>query len=74
MTDEGESEIGPEDQMSATKIKKFKLICETFVGQNPRLFNERMGWRLDLVAIKGDFSNPAVKKGDLSITHYENVG
>src|SRR3989344_3902996 len=57
MTDKGESEIGPEDQMSAAKIKKFKLICETFVSHNPRLVNERRGWRMDVIAIDADQNN-----------------
>ena len=31
--------IGPEDQMSAAKLKKFRLICETFVAHNRELVN-----------------------------------
>ena len=40
-----------EDQMSAAKIKKTKRICEGFANAHPELINERMGWRIDLIAI-----------------------
>ncbi len=62
--------LTPEDEMSAAKIKKFKLICETFVSHNPRLVNERRGWRMDVLAIDADQNK---KPNEWKVRHYENI-
>ena len=70
VTAAGDERIGPEDQMSSAKIKKFKKICETFVAHHPELINERRGWQMDVVAIDADQS---LDPKNWKIRHYENV-
>ena len=65
-----EDSIVPEDHLDSRKLRKFKRICETFVGEKPDLVNERKGWRIDLVAITIEALDPEPK---YSLSHYENV-
>ena len=55
-----------EDQMTRDKLKKFRRVASLYAGANEKLFNNKKGWRLDLIAItfKGD---------EHSILQYENV-
>ena len=64
----GAGSLAPEDNMSAAKLMKLRKTCEAFVGINPKLLQEKRGWRLDLVAIIlfKDGTPPR-------IMHYENV-
>lgn len=58
--------IGPEDEMSAGKLKKFRNAAYLYANGNPKLLHEERGWRLDVIAI--------TKNGNsYSVTHYENV-
>ena len=58
-------QLKPEDQMTASKIRKSKIAAQLYAGHKPELVNER-GWRIDLVAI--------TKVGEgFKINHYENV-
>ena len=70
MVEAGDERIGPEDQMSAAKIEKFRRICRTFAAKNPELINERRGWRMDVVAID---ANENINAKDWKIRHYENI-
>ena len=55
-----------EDQMTKDKIRKFKRVAALYAGANEKLFNDKKGWRLDLIAItfNGD---------EYDILQYENV-
>ncbi len=55
-----------EDQMSGSKITKFKKIAEYYAGSHPKLINDKMGWRLDLLSL-------TVLEKDCIIKHYENI-
>lgn len=58
--------VGAEDQMTKDKIKKFRRVAALYAGVNEKLFNDKKGWRLDLVAITFN--------GDkYDILQYENV-
>ncbi|MEK7089430.1 MAG: YraN family protein, partial [Patescibacteria group bacterium] len=58
--------INPEDEMSASKLTKFKKAAYLYANSHPKLVNEDKGWRLDVIAI--------TKNGATFLaTHYENV-
>ncbi|MGC8776234.1 MAG: YraN family protein [Minisyncoccia bacterium] len=56
----------PEDEMSFSKIKKLKKICEYFALKNKNLIDDQAGWRIDLIAILKN-------KDQYEIKHYENI-
>ncbi|MFA6136199.1 MAG: YraN family protein [Candidatus Paceibacterota bacterium] len=57
----------PEDNMSASKIKKFKKIAQWYANQNNNLIDESVGYRLDLIAVElSDVDAPIIR-------HYENI-
>ena len=64
-----ENDLGflPEDQMTFSKIKKLKKICEYFALKNKNLINEKQGWQIDLITII------LKKSGEKEIKHYENI-
>ncbi len=58
--------LGPEDEMSASKMRKFQTAAYLYANSHSHLIDEDRGWRLDVIAI--------VKKGDVfRVEHYENV-
>jgi len=57
----------PEDNMSRSKINKFKRICQWYANNNPSLVKDN-GFRLDVLAIELDLD----KKVAL-IRHYKNI-
>lgn len=60
-------DLTPEDNLTASKLCKFRKICEGFANKNPDLISEKRGWRMDLVAIAlGGAGEPTIR-------HYENV-
>mgnify|MGYP001128119342 CR=1 FL=1 len=59
--------FSPEDQMTFSKIKKLKKICEYFALKNKNLINEKQGWQIDLITII------LKKSGEKEIKHYENI-
>ncbi len=66
MAKEGEGLLGPEDQANPVKMAKVRKTCEALVNRNPKLVNEKRGWRIDLVAIVMGDNKPVIR-------HYENV-
>ncbi len=62
----GEVSLLPEDEASASKIKKLKRTCEQFVSKFEELLDEKRGWRIDLVAIELRDQVPTIR-------HYENI-
>lgn len=57
----------PEDQMSFSKRKKFERAVLIYLSQNKKIFNERHGYRLDLVTVS------VRDGGECEIKHYENI-
>lgn len=56
----------PEDQMTWAKILKFKKIAEGYVNRYPKLVSEKMGFRLDVLAL-------TKVENDFIVNHYENI-
>lgn len=76
MAQENDASIGPEDHATGSKMRKVRKTCEGLVNRNPKLLNEKRGWRIDLVAIVMDpsFAKASEDKGgEPTIRHYENV-
>jgi putative endonuclease len=65
--EENDLDFLPEDQMTFSKIKKLKKICEYFALKNKNLINEKQGWQIDLITII------LKKSGEKEIKHYENI-
>ncbi|MDP1688742.1 MAG: YraN family protein [bacterium] len=66
-----------EDQMTSSKIKKFKRTAQLYVGEKGDLVNNKMGWRLDAIAITvpenySDFKESELLK-NCTLNHYENI-
>jgi putative endonuclease len=61
------SGLRPEDQMSASKLKKFRRTAEIYVNSHPELIGEKKGWRSDLVALEKQ------DDGQFLVRHYENI-
>ncbi len=59
--------IYPEDQMSASKINKFKRICQWYANSHPKLVNNK-GYQLDAITILLDNN-----KKSYFINHYKNI-
>ncbi len=57
--------LNPEDQMSASKIKKFRKISEWYANKHPELMSKN-GYRLDVIAL-------SLKDKLAEIKHYENI-
>ncbi len=68
------STLSPEDNMTVAKIKKFKKIAEFYAGLHPEMVDEKMGWRLDVVALEcpelGALTDPLRL---CEFRHYENI-
>lgn len=60
------SDIRGEDQMTASKINKFRRAAEIYASEHDELLAGQRGWRLDLIAI-------GVQKGTAAIRHYLNI-
>ncbi|MCX6788829.1 MAG: YraN family protein [Candidatus Jorgensenbacteria bacterium] len=58
--------IGPEDEMSRSKLNKFRKAAYLYANSNPKLIDDEVGWRLDVLAITKTGSS-------FGVTHYENV-
>jgi putative endonuclease len=56
----------PEDNMTKDKIKKFARTAELYANANPKLVNEKQGWRLDVIALTRLENN-------FQINHYKNI-
>ncbi len=61
-----EGELKPEDQMSSSKMKKFKKAASLYAGRHQDLINDERGWRLDVIAL-------TKVKNNFVVNHYENV-
>ncbi len=43
--------IMPEDNMTRSKLAKTKKIAVSYANSHPELIDERLGWRIDMIAI-----------------------
>lgn len=59
-------EIQAEEQMTLAKMRKFKRTASLYAGKHQELFNDKKGWRLDLLALTMQGENFVIK-------HYENI-
>lgn len=66
MWDAGPNGLKPEDQMSSSKLNKFRRAAGLYAGSHPELINDYKGWRLDVLAL--------TKRGpNFEVRHYENI-
>jgi len=66
MRGRGDDFISPENQMSFSKIKKFKKAAMIYAGANENIIYDEKGWRLDVVTLQKWGS-------EYIIYHYENI-
>ncbi|MCR4275313.1 MAG: YraN family protein [Candidatus Wolfebacteria bacterium] len=59
--------LKPEDQLTASKLKKVARTASLYSGANQGLINKEMGWRIDLIAITLNNTNNPI------ISHYKNI-
>ncbi len=59
-------DIVPQDQMTSSKIKKFKKVASLYANSHQNLINDKNGWRLDVLALTEN-------NGDFTVRHYENI-
>lgn len=66
MTGNNDYLLKPEDQMTKSKIGKFKKIAQYYAGLHPEFINDKKGWRLDLLTL-------TILEKNCIIKHYENI-
>ncbi len=59
-------DIAPEDQMTVSKVQKFKKAASLYAGSHQNLINDKKGWRLDVIALVKD-------EDEFIVRHYENI-
>ena len=62
--------LKPEDNLTSSKMNKFKKICEYYANNNPKEFKEKFGYRGDLIAIEIENINYPEKN---ILSHYKNI-
>lgn len=60
------SDLKPEDNLTAAKLKKLQRTAGLFAGFHPELVDQKKGWQIDLVAICLTGREPVIR-------HYENI-
>ena len=65
--------LSPEDNFSRSKFRKISRACEMFVAKHPQEMDERLGWRIDLIAIPAKELGLTNLLKDCEIRHYINV-
>jgi putative endonuclease len=63
-----EGALAPEDNMSQAKRRKLFKTCEFFAREYPGLIREKLGWRVDVVAITMSRTGE-----NYSVNHYQNI-
>ena len=61
------AELKPEDHLNSAKLRKLQRTTQMFTGQFPKLVDDKLGWRIDLIAIT------LIPNQEQKITHYENI-
>ncbi len=62
--------LKPEDNLTNSKLKKFKRICEYYANNNQKEFKNNLGYRGDLIAIEIEDINYPEKN---LLNHYKNI-
>ena len=60
------SNLIPEDHLTKKKIKNMIRASSFFIGMHKNLYDENIGWRLDLIAV-------VISEDATVVRHYENV-
>lgn len=72
-----ETQISPEDQLSASKLRKFKKTASLYSGARTDLIHPKRGWRIDAITILIPSLRPTstltTLLKDCVINHYDNV-
>ena len=68
MSDYAGAELKPEDQLTATKLKKLQRTAQLYTGHYPELVDDNKNWQIDLIAILLGPNTNAPK-----IKHYQNI-
>ncbi|MEE8131836.1 MAG: YraN family protein [Candidatus Paceibacterota bacterium] len=58
--------IQPEEQLTKTKLRKFRRTASLYAGHLPEKIDDEKGWRIDLLAL-------TITPKDCLINHYENI-
>lgn len=58
--------LKPEDNLTVAKYFKLKKICEYYANLKKELVDEKLGWRIDLIALTISGENCHLK-------HYKNI-
>ena len=68
--------LQPEDNMTRSKILKLKKTAEFYANKNPKLYDEKRGWRIDFVGIilpRDANDNLTQLYKDCDIKYIENI-
>ena len=65
--------LRPEDHYNAAKDRKTKRTVQLFIQNNPRMFDDALGFRIDLVAVQIKNQQYNDWRSDCVIRHYENI-
>lgn len=69
----GDGTYTPEGNYSYQKARKTKRAAQLFAGHFPKLYDENVGWQIDLLAITLNKIPVEDYRTDCIINHYENV-
>lgn len=58
--------ISAEDQLTKSKLTKLQRTASLYAGHNQELINDKVGWRIDLLAI-------TIEDKKYQIRHYKNI-
>jgi Holliday junction resolvase-like predicted endonuclease len=59
----------PEDNLTTKKIQRISRACRNFAVRNEDIIDDRLGWRIDLIAITLNGARDKV----IDLKHYENI-
>lgn len=74
--------LGPEDNLSESKLKKIRRSAQMFSAKHSDLIHEEKGWRIDLLAltlrqnsgsILSESNGLTINKEGCTINHYQNI-
>jgi len=74
--------ISAEDQLTRAKLTKLQRTASLYANHNPKMINDRNGWRIDLLALTlqcdsesiASLSNSlTIQNKDCLINHYKNI-
>ena len=63
---ENDNQISAEDQLTKLKLSKLQRTASLYAGHNQELVNDKIGWRIDLLAL-------TLLENRYVIKHYKNI-